>query len=75
MWLKDSIGTEVHISIMAQYYPTYRVTRERRFSILNRRITEREYKDIVSFAEELGFENGWIQDLDSPESWRPESFL
>jgi putative pyruvate formate lyase activating enzyme len=75
IWLKNSLDTEVHISIMAQYYPTYMVSIESMYSPLNRHITEEEYMEVVSFAEKLGFQNGWIQDLDSHYSWRPEEFL
>jgi putative pyruvate formate lyase activating enzyme len=75
LWLRDALGTEVTLSLMAQYYPTFRVGHEKRFTAMNRRITPKEYYRVVERAEELGFENGWIQDLDSHESWRPESFL
>lgn len=75
LWIRDALGTGVALSLMAQYYPTYRVSKEGRFSTLNRRITPDEYSQVVERAEGLGFENGWIQDLDSPDSWRPEGFL
>lgn len=75
LWIRDALGTGVALSVMAQYYPAYRVCQGGRFSALNRRITPEEYHQVVEEAEKLGFENGWIQDLDSPDSWRPESFL
>jgi len=38
---------------------------------LNRKITEREYEDVVDFAVDIGIENGFIQEGETAE----ESFI
>ncbi len=58
-WLAENIGTEIHVSLMAQYTPTHRALA---LPAWNRAITEDEYTRVVNTLEDLGFENGWIQD-------------
>ena len=59
----------VTVSIMSQYYPTHRAPQ---IPQLSRKITELEYYEVVDVMEELGMENGWVQQLDSPDSYRPD---
>ena len=47
---------------MAQYTPCGKLED---FPELQRRITEREYEKVLSYCEELGFKNVFVQDLDS----------
>ncbi|MDA8164386.1 MAG: radical SAM protein [Desulfobacteraceae bacterium] len=69
-WLRDRLGPETAISIMAQYYPTHRVAGF--FPELNRTITQAEHDDILDVVESLGFENGFIQELAPPTpEWTP----
>ena len=60
-WLREAVGTEVAVSIMAQYLPAYRAVQTKDW---NRRISADELDEVRTAAEELGFENGWIQALD-----------
>ena len=65
-WLADSVGTDVAVSVMAQYTPAYRAANGDCGSDWQRRITRREYEKVCSAVEELGFLEGWIQDFDEP---------
>ena len=47
---------------MAQYTPYGKIEN---YPELQRKITEREYNKVLTFAEELGFENIYSQDFDS----------
>jgi putative pyruvate formate lyase activating enzyme len=60
-WLEESIGTEIHISVMAQYQPSYRALR---CAPWNGRITRAEYELVCNAVERLGFEEGWVQDFE-----------
>lgn len=62
-WLKREIGTELAISLMAQYTPAHLAVN---MPPWNRRVTSEEYEMVVAEAEELGFGNGWIQDYEFP---------
>ncbi len=69
-WIKENIGTDVYISIMAQYFPT---NEAKNISKLNRKITKEELEEIEEYVEYLGFENGYIQELgDNEEEYVPK---
>jgi putative pyruvate formate lyase activating enzyme len=60
--LKDLLGNEIHISLMGQYFPTHGGLHN---PYLNRRLTAEEYQKAISFLEDMGFDNGWIQEPDT----------
>ncbi|MBF0215362.1 MAG: radical SAM protein [Candidatus Omnitrophica bacterium] len=60
-FIKKEIGTDVHLSVMSQYYPVYR---SGKFAKISRRINEPEYLAVKHKIDELGFLNGWIQPFD-----------
>lgn len=65
-WIKDNLGSNTYISIMAQYFPTYKVNVDS-FSEINRKITKKELEEVENYVFELGFENGFIQELGEHE--------
>jgi putative pyruvate formate lyase activating enzyme len=68
-WLAKELSPEVNVSLMAQYYPTHHAAR---YPALSRGITEMEYLEAVDLLEELGIDNGWIQEMSAPENYRPD---
>jgi putative pyruvate formate lyase activating enzyme len=68
-WLVEDVSPQVAVSIMSQYYPAHRT---RRFKELDRKITLGEYREVVKLAENLGIENGWMQGMESSDSYRPD---
>jgi len=68
-WLAEAISPEVFVSIMAQYYPAHHASV---YPELNRRINAAEYETVTSLLDKLGMENGWVQELDAAESYRPD---
>lgn len=58
-FIKSELSTDVYLSIMAQYHPAYNAFDYPR---LKRRITAKEYLEIVRYAERKGFSFGWTQD-------------
>ena len=63
-WIIDNIGKKVYVSIMAQYFPTYKA---KNISELNRKINKDEYKKIEEYIYKIGIENGYMQDLGEHE--------
>src|SRR3989339_35506 len=57
---------------MSQYNPTINVSNH---PYLNRILSKEEYYIIVDEMEKLGFENGWIQELDSSDFYLPDFTL
>jgi putative pyruvate formate lyase activating enzyme len=68
-WLIKEVSPQVAVSIMSQYYPTHRAYK---YGELNRKITAEEYKEVVDLVEKLDIENGWLQGMESTESYRPD---
>ena len=58
-WIKDNIDKEVYVSIMTQYFPTYKAEE---FEEINRKINEAEYEEVENYIYELGIKNGYMQD-------------
>jgi putative pyruvate formate lyase activating enzyme len=54
---------------MSQYHPTPLV---KHIPPINRILYREEYDKVVDAFHELGFRNGWIQDMDSYENYRPD---
>lgn len=59
--IKDLLGNKIHISLMGQYFPAYQA---KFYPLLNHKLTKEEYLVAIKILEELGFENGWIQDTE-----------
>jgi putative pyruvate formate lyase activating enzyme len=62
------IDPNIHISLMSQYYPPSQLP----IPELNRPLYNNEYETIIREMETLGLENGWIQELESSENYRPD---
>lgn len=62
------LDSKIHISVMAQYYPTNRAERN---ILLNRAIRHSEFDRVTELLDKYGLENGWIQEMESHDFYRP----
>ena len=62
-WISKNIPKEIYVSIMAQYFPTYKAKEDASYKEICRKLSKEEWKEIEDYVEELGFENGFIQEL------------
>ena len=62
--IQSEYGKDVSVSIMAQYFPTYKAIEIEK---LNRKITKKEYEKVMEYLEELNLNNGYIQELEDNE--------
>lgn len=63
------IGPQVALSLMAQYYPAHRALQ---VPGLETGLSEVEYQQAVDVVLDLGFENGFVQELDAGQHYRPD---
>lgn len=63
-WIKENLGEETIISIMAQYFPTYKA---KDIEELNRKITSEELEEVENYLFECNMVNGYIQELGEHE--------
>ena len=66
-YLHKTYGDDIYISIMNQYTPVNKCVYEN----LNRKVTEAEYEDVISYALTIGVNNAFIQEGDAAQ----ESFI
>ncbi|MDM7922446.1 MAG: radical SAM protein [Pyrinomonadaceae bacterium] len=72
-WIRDELGPKTAISLMAQYYATNKAATDPRYILLSRRISEGEWFEAVSLLEDLGMEEGFMQEYESASYYyRPD---
>ena len=72
-WIRDELSRKTAISLMAQYYATNKAATDDRYILLSRRISEGEWFDAVALLEELGMEEGFMQEYESASYYyRPD---
>ncbi len=62
--LKKEISSSVQLSLMSQYTPIAKVHNH---PILKSRITKNEYEQVTDYAEKLGFDNIFVQEVNDYE--------
>lgn len=70
-WLHDTFGDHVYVSVMNQYTPMPQIANDPAFEDINRRVTNEEYERLLSFAEMIGIERGFLQEGETAK----ESFI
>ena len=72
-WIRDELSPKTAISLMAQYYATNKAATDERYILLSRRISEGEWFEAVSLLEDLGIEEGFMQEYESASHYyRPD---
>ena len=72
-WIRDELGPKTAISLMAQYYATNKAATDDRYILLSRRISEGEWFEAVSLLDDLGIEEGFMQEYESASLYyRPD---
>lgn len=66
-YLNDKYHNKIYISIMNQYTPLYKL----KYDNLNRKVSEKEYDELINYAIDLGIENAFIQEGET----QSESFI
>lgn len=63
-WINENLPKDIYISVMAQYFPTYKAKND---SLINRKLNKKEYKEVLNYLYSLDLQNGYIQELGSHE--------
>lgn len=63
-WIKENMPEGTYVSVMAQYFPTYKAKED---ESINRKISQKEYDEVEKYLSELDLENGYIQELGKHE--------
>ena len=64
-----TLGQDISISLMGQYYPHFRAMNNPEQAIV---LTQKQYDDIIDYADSLDFSEVYIQELSSQEHGNPD---
>lgn len=70
-WIADTLGKDTAVSLMSQYYPEHKA---KNTPLLNRKINYTEYLAAEKALEKAGLKNGFVQEMNAPESYRPDFY-
>jgi len=68
-FIKEAVSKSAYLSIMSQYYPTYKAYS---YPDISRGTTTEEYANVVDEARLLGLNKGWVQE--APENFDQKFF-
>ena len=63
-WIKENLRKDIYVSVMAQYFPTYKAIGDK---LIGRKLSFSEYRKIEQYFYGLDIKNGYIQDLGKHE--------
>jgi len=67
-FIAEEISYKIHISLMSQFFPTHNCMF---FDDINRKLTFDEYQEIIKEMEKLELYNGFVQELESSDNYKP----
>ena len=68
-FIAEELSPNAHISLMSQYYPANKSHKD---ILINRTISNSEYEKALWLLDKYGLQNGWTQELESAETYRPD---
>lgn len=68
-WIARRLGADTSVSLMGQYYPAHRAQEHPE---INRGLRPAEYAAVRARLEELGFENGFVQQVGGSAACTPD---
>ena len=70
-WIKENLGADTIISVMSQYVPHFKA---KNHNILSKKVSFKEYEKVKNLVINMGFENGFLQDMESADECYIPSF-
>lgn len=67
-WVAERLPWNTQLSLMAQYYPVG----ENLPDELGRKLSRDEYDEVVEYMDGKGLANGWVQEMEASETYRPD---
>jgi putative pyruvate formate lyase activating enzyme len=68
-YIAKELSPDVYLSVMSQYYPVFLSNRD---ILINRPIRESEYDRVLRLLDKYNLNNGWTQEIESTETYRPD---
>jgi len=68
-WVSTELGKHTTLSVMSQYFPTHKALN---MPLIDRKIRQSEYEKVLALLETLEMDNGWAQEYEASEYYKPE---
>jgi putative pyruvate formate lyase activating enzyme len=68
-YIAEELNPHIHLSVMSQYYPAFMSKRD---ILIDRTIRESEYDRVLRLLDKYNLNNGWTQEIESFEIYRPD---
>ncbi len=68
-FIAQELSPDVYVSVMSQYFPSNKASRD---ILIDRTIRESEYDRVLRLMDKYGLHNGWTQEMESQETYRPD---
>ena len=68
-FVAEELSPKIHISLMSQYYPTNKANKD---ILIDRALRNSEYNKALQLLEKYGLHNGWIQEMESANNYKPQ---
>lgn len=65
-WIKDTFDDNVLVSIMFQYFPTFKAVET---EDINRKVNKEEYDEVVKYMESINIKTGYIQEYSEADEY------
>lgn len=63
-WISENMPKNIYVSVMSQYFPSYKAKED---ALINRKLTKKEYNEVLNYLYSLDLKNGYIQELGEHE--------
>jgi len=67
-FIAEELSPKIHISLMSQYYPINKAYKD---ILIDRALRVSEYEKALNLLDKYGLHNGWIQELESSNTYLP----
>ena len=67
-FIAEELSTNIHISLMSQYYPTNKAYKD---ILIDRALRNSEYEKALELLDKYNLHNGWIQEMESANNYKP----
>ncbi len=67
-FIAEELSPNIHISLMSQYYPANKAYKD---ILIDRPIRKSEYEKALALLDKYNLHNGWIQEIESHQSYLP----
>jgi putative pyruvate formate lyase activating enzyme len=67
-FIAEELSKNISVSLMSQYFPANKAHED---NLINRTLLIPEYNHALDLLEKYGLHHGWLQEMDSNETYRP----